>query len=72
MRPDVLEFELAELYRRQELLQEQWDDALNDWLKLDLAEGPVYGQVREELDARMSMLRSVNLEIWRETQDNHA
>ena len=28
MRPDVLEFELAELYRRQELLQEQWDDAL--------------------------------------------
>ena len=72
MRPDVLEFELAELYRRQELLQEQWDDALNDWLKLDLAEGPVYGQEREELDARMSMLMSENLEIWREIQDNQA
>ena len=44
MRPDILEIELAELYRKQEFLQEQWDDALNDRLRLDLVEGPIYGQ----------------------------
>ena len=72
MRPDILEIELAELYRKQEFLQEQWDDALNDRLRLDLVEGPIYGQEREELDARLSMLRGENLEILREIQDNQS